>query len=212
MKQIIATTLSGLFIKSTPWKEAHKIWFERMVEETGDESFRQWIGKADYFEGVNLAMAKLMPDASKDERTREARKRFMQSVIDFVKDNKDELINTDIIEYFKSLKDRFMIALITTNVKDFIDKLLSAAGLDDFFDIVEASNLEEEDDKVSVFERFISKYGKPVVYFGGDRKELYDYCKQKSLFCVFANLERNKELNVRTAYNLEELKEIIQTL
>ncbi len=212
MKPIIATTLSGLFIKSKPWKEAHNLWFEQMVKETGDESLRQWVGKANYFEGVNLAMSKLMPDASREERTREARRRFMQTVTDYIKEHNDDVINRKIVEYFKSLKDRFRLALITTNTAKFLNEILEETGLDELFDIVECSSSVEEDDKIAVFERFFEKYGKPVVYFGGKRRDTYDYCRERNIFCVFANLENAEGISVRTVKNIDEIKQVIQEL
>lgn len=210
MKPIIATTLSGLFIKSTPWKKAHELWFERMIKETGDDSFMQWIGKDGYFEGVNLAMSKLMPDASKEERVKEARKIYMQEVVDYIKKNRDELVNKEITDFFMSLKDKFTLALITTNTKDFIDEILKITGMEDLFDLVESSLSVEEDDKTAVFERFFEKHGKPVVYFGGERKDTYEYCRDRNIFCVFADLEENEGINVRTVHNLEEIKQVIQ--
>jgi len=212
MKKIIATTLSGLFIKTAPWKEAHRLWFERIVEQTGDESFRQWVAKTDYFDGVNLAMARIMPDASKEERVREARRMFMQQVLGYIKENRESVVNRDVAEFFRGIRQKYALALVTTNTRDFIDEILSAAGLSDFFDIIEASPSSEEDDKVAVFERFVEKNGKPAVYFGGERKDSYDFCRQKNIFCIFANLEGAKEMSVRTAHNLDEIKEIIQQI
>jgi len=211
MKPIIATTLSGLFIKTTPWKEAHKKWFEQIIKETGDDSFRQWINREDYFEGVNLAMTRIMPDASKEERTKEARKRFMQAVVGCIKENKGP-VNKDVADFFISLKEKYSLALITTNTKDFINKILDMTKLSNLFDIIEASESSEEDDKAAVFERFIKKYGKPLIYIGGDRKDSYDFCKQRNILCAFANLEGAEDMGVKTAHNLEDIRKLVLAL
>lgn len=210
MKPIIATTLSGLFIRTSPWKDAHRKWFEQIVRETGDESFRQWAMKPGYFEGVNLAMAKLMPDASKEERIREARRRFMEAVVDNIKERREEVVNREAIDFFSSLKEKFTLALITTNTKEAAMKILSIAGIENLFDIAEFSMPGEEDDKSAVIERFMENHGKPRVYFGGDRKDIYDYCRQKNIFCVFANLEDGRDFNARTVHTIKEMEEIIQ--
>lgn len=212
MRPIIATNICGLFLKSSPWKDAHKQWIDNIVKETGDDSFKQWLFRTDYFEGVNLAMSKLMPDATKEERVREARKRYMELVIENIKQNKEKIVNNDIVEYFKSLKEKYKIALITTNTEEFIHKILSIAGLKDLFDIVEACKMEEEDDKVKVFERFVKDHGRPAIFFGSTRQKIYDYCRKNNIKCVAVNLGDWAELNVKTVHNLEEIKKIIENL
>ena len=58
-KPIIATTLAGLFIKKEAWDKAHIIWYEEAAKKLNDESVLKWVGRADYFKGVDEVMKKL---------------------------------------------------------------------------------------------------------------------------------------------------------
>ena len=72
---------------------------------------------------------------------------------------------------------------------------------------------ESGDDKRIVFDRFIKKYGKPLLYIGGGRKDSYDYCKEKNIERVFANLDENEEIpGVELVHSVEELKSKIDSL
>ncbi len=51
-KPIIATTISGLFLKHEPWDNAHILWFKDAAEKLEDESVNDWADKPDYFKGV----------------------------------------------------------------------------------------------------------------------------------------------------------------
>ena len=157
-------------------------------------------------------MKRIYPRLSDDERTIKARETFFDSVCDYAKKHPG-VRNNDIIKYFNSLKNSYRIALITTNIKSALEKIIDIAGLTDFFDIVEASMPNEKDDKRIVFERFIKKYGKPLIYIGGNRKDSFDYCKEKGIPCIFANFEKQAELEgVESAHNIEELKQKLSKL
>jgi len=209
---IIATTLSGLFIKSEPWKQTHTIWFEDMAKKLNDPSINEWASKSNYFEGVSMVMERLYPDLSDEQRTTKARELFFDSVYQYIQEN-PQVKNQEVIDYFSSLKEKFRLALITTNTPEVVNKILSLTGLVSFFDIVESSKPHEKDDKGIVFDRFIKVYGKPVIYIGGDKKDSFDYCAKHNILCIFANLEGDEELNnVKTIHNLNELKGKIENL
>lgn len=93
-----------------------------------------------------------------------------------------------------------------------IKKILDILELSNFFDIIEASKLGEKDDKRAVFDRFIQKYGKPLVYIGGGRKDSYDYCKEKNIPRIFANLENQKAdiEGVESANSFHELEKAVK--
>ena len=208
-KPIIATTLSGLFLKSDPWDKAHELWFEERAEELNDKSILKWVGREDYFKGVDEVMKKLYPKFSDEKRTKRARELFFEAVIKYIEINPG-VRNLEIIRYFDSLKDKFRVALITTNTNEATQKILSTIGLVDFFDIVETSRVEEKDDKRAVFDRFIKKYGKPLLYIGGGRKDSYDYCAEYNINRIFANFEGGDEITgVKSVHSLEELKQTI---
>lgn len=210
MKPIIAVNLTGLFIKTAPWKNAHKLWFDRVIKETGNKALRKWVNRVDYFKGVDIAMKELMPKSTDKQRTRKAREIYMDSVLAYAIKNKDKVMNKKAIIFFKKLKSRYRLALVTTNTKSFVNKIIRTAGIKNLFDIVECSKPTEKDDKIAVFKRFIKKHGKPLLYVAGERKDTYDYCKKKNIKCVFANLERNKKLDVKTVNSLKELSKFIQ--
>lgn len=206
-KPIIAATLSGLFLKHEPWDKAHVLWYEKAAERLKDPSVNKWANSPDYFKGVDEVMKRIYPDLSDDERTIKARETFFSSVCDYVK-KYPRVRNNSVIKYFDSLKNSYRLALITTNIKIALEKIIEIAGLTDFFDVVEASMPDEKDDKRIVFERFIKRYGRPLIYIGGNRKDSFDYCKEKGIPCIFANFEKQPDIEgVESAHNLEELKQ-----
>jgi len=205
-KPIIATTLSGLFLKHEPWNKAHILWLERAAKKLKDPSIMNWANRPDYFNCVDGIMKRLYPDLNEKNRIIKAREMFFESVCEYVKKN-PKVRNEGIIKYFSSLKEEYRLALITTNIQSALEKILSVAHLKDLFDITETSLPEEKDDKRIVFERFIKKYGRPLVYVGGSRKDSFDYCKENNVPCLFTNLEKEKEIaGVESAHNLKEIK------
>lgn len=199
-KLIIATTLSGLFIKQEPWDKAHIIWYENAAKKLRDESVKKWIKEPDYFKGVDDVMKRLYPKLSDKERTIKARETFFDSVLQYIKEN-PEVKNKETINYFNSIKKDYRLALVTTNTKSALERILSITGLEDFFDIIETSKESEKDDKEIVFERFIKKYGKPALYIGGNKKETQNYCKRKKINSIFSE-----------NYNLEQIKRKIEKI
>ncbi len=211
-KPIIATTLSGLFLKHEPWNKAHILWLERAAEKLKDPSIMNWANRPDYFNCVDGIMRRLYPSLDERERVIKAREMFFESVCEYAKKN-PKVRNEPIIKYFNSLKERYRLALITTNIQSALERILAVANLKDLFDITETSLPEEKDDKRVVFDRFIKKYGKPLVYIGGSRKDSFDYCKENNIPSLFANLEHEQEIpEVQSAHNLKELKERLSNL
>ena len=186
-----------------------------MVRESSRKASRSFCGGAnrqDYFNDVDIVMRRLYPDLSEEKRTIKAREAYFDSVCEYIKEN-PQILNKEIIDYFLSLKDKYKIMLVTTNTKDKIGRILSITNLANLFDAIEASNPEEKDDKGIVFDRFLKKYGKPVLYLGTDRKESFDYCKKNKIHCIFVNIENMQEVKgVDAVHNFEELKERIISL
>ena len=208
-KPIIATTFSGLFLKNEPWNNAHILWLKDAAEKLNDPRIMDWANKPNYFDCVEPIMSKLYPDLNKEERVIKAREIFFDAVCEYIKQNPD-VVNKEIIEYFKTLKDKYCLALITTNTKEAIERILELTNLKDLFEIVATSLPEEKDDKRVVFDRFLSKQDIPVIYIGGSRKDSFNYCAQRGIKAIFANLENEEEITgVESIHNLRELKEII---
>ncbi|MFH1585574.1 MAG: HAD hydrolase-like protein [archaeon] len=211
-KPIIATTLSELFIKSNAWDNAHLLWFEKAAEMLKDDSIKKWINKPDYFKGVEEVMQRLYPNLSDEQRTVKARETYFDSVLKSIGEN-SEYVNKEIVGYFTSLKDKYRLALITTNTRPALKKILELTNLVDLFDLIETSDPKEKDNKKVVFERFIEENGKPLIYIGGRRKESYDYCKDNGIPCIFVNLEGDEDIEgLRCVHNLNEIKQVIEEL
>ena len=166
--------------------------------------------KKRYFEFVDRTMKELYPASSDEERTKKARELFFDANVKYMKQN-PEVKNKEVVDYFQSIKDKYQLALITTNTKSALKRILNVTGLENMFDLIETSKAEEKDDKKIVFERFIEKYGKPIVYIGGGRKDSYNYCKEYDIKRIFANFDGEEELEeVENVHNLDELKEEIK--
>jgi phosphoglycolate phosphatase-like HAD superfamily hydrolase len=211
-KPILATTLSGLLIKSDAWNKAHILWYENAAKKLNDETIKKWIRKENYFEGVDEVMKRLYPSLSEEKRTKKARELFFNSVIENIQKT-SSLRNSEVINYFCNLKKKYQLALITTNTSAALKKILAASSLKNFFDLIETSLPEEKDDKRKVFDRFIQKHGKPIIYLGGNRKDSFDYCKKNGIRSIFTNLENQKEIEgIKSIHNLGELKEVIESL
>jgi hypothetical protein len=163
---ILATNIDNLLIEHKAFVEPHKAWFERAIKKTKDNSLRKWIGREDYFLGVNEAMEKILPNASKEERTRTAREGYQKDVINYIKSHQ-EVIKKDIADKLISIKDKYKIILLTTNTKDYINQILKVSNLNNIYDEIIASKTEEEPNKEKLIAELISKYGKPKYYLTG---------------------------------------------
>lgn len=211
-KPVIATTLAGLFVKKEAWDKAHVLWYQEASEKLKDPSVSRWANRPDYFKGVDDVMRRLYPNLEEAVRTVKARRMFFDSVLRYIGENPG-VRNEKIVKYFKSLKNKYRLALITTNTKQALEKILAATGLQDLFDIFEASEESEKDDKIAVFKRFKTKYGNPKIYVGGDRKDSFDYCKDNGIPHIFANLESQPEIaGVESVHNLKELETRLRNL
>jgi len=208
-KPILATNIDGFLINHSAFIEPHRIWFDRIILLTKDESFSKWKGHPNYFEGVNLAMEKLMPEASKEERTKKAREWYQEDVIHYIEMH-PEVVNKLLMKTLKKLKERFTIALITTNTKNHINKILKASKLEGIYDIIYASETSEEPSKAKIFQEFKEKYGEPKYYIASRSKATFEECLKIGTLCIYfapdeINLEI-KKLASRTITNIHELE------
>lgn len=169
-KLILATNIDELLIEHKAFVEPHKDWFERAIKKTKDNSLRRWMGREDYFIGVNEAMEKILPNASKEERTRTARKWYQEDVIKYIKSH-PEVVKRDIADKLVSIKDKYRIILLTTNTKDYINQILKVSKLEKIYDNIIASKTEEEPNKEKLVNELIKKYGKPTYYLTGKLEE-----------------------------------------
>ena len=193
-KPILATNIDGFLIDHSAFIEPHRIWFDRAILLTKDESLKKWKGHPEYFKGVNEAMEKILPEASKEQRTAQARKWYQEDVIYYISIH-PEVIKKNLIESLKKLKQKFTLALITSNTEEYIDKILEVSNLKGIYDIMHASKSEEEPSKQRLFQGFKEKYGEPKYYIASRSKEAVEECKKIGSICIyFAPNEINPEI------------------
>lgn len=180
-KPILATNIDNLLIKHEAFVEPHKKVWAKLIKEAKEKSLAKWIGKKDYFIGVNLAMDKIMPKATREEKTLQVRTWYQEEVIKYIQNNPD-CINRHIAERLKQLKTKYKLILMTSNTEKHIDKILAAAGLKGLYDAVVASETEQEPKKSDLINNLIEKYGKPKYYLTGkDDAETNEIFKKKEV-------------------------------
>lgn len=194
-KPILATNLDGFLISHDAFIEPHKLWFDRAIALTKNPSFEKWKGTKDYWVGVDEAMKKILPEASEEARIKQAREWFQQDVIKYIRKN-PEVINQNLIKVLKKAKNKFQLALITTNTKEYTNQILEAAGLSDIYDIIFASSVSEKPSKALLFRTFVKKYGKPKFYIAARSKEAFEECIKIGSFCIYyAQEEYDEEID-----------------
>jgi phosphoglycolate phosphatase-like HAD superfamily hydrolase len=180
-KPILATNLDDLLIKHEAFMEPHKKVWGVLIKKTGDKDLSKWIGKKDYFIGVNLAMDQIMPEATREEKTLQVRTWYQEEVIKYIQDNPN-CVNKHIADRLKQLKTKYKLILMTSNTEKHIDKILGSAGLTGLYDGVIASETEQEPKKADLINDLIAKYGKPKFYLTGkDDPETSEIFKNKEV-------------------------------
>ena len=207
-KKVIAVNLAGFLIKEKAFLIPHEHWFKKASEKTGNQKFLNWIGKEDYFQGVDDAMEQIMPDAAEQERRHTARKWYQESVIEYIR-NHPEVVNKEAVEMLKRLKSQYEIILITTNTEEYVKEILSAGGID-IFDKFFATKIHEIPSTQHMIEKVIKEYKKPDIYISGTAKNIADTCKENKIRLIHANLEGLQETeNVETVKSIEELEKTV---
>jgi phosphoglycolate phosphatase-like HAD superfamily hydrolase len=213
-KEILATNIDGLLIKHEAFIKPHELWFDRAISLTGNASFAEYKGRKDYFKGVDKVMKILMPQATEKERTEQARKWYQEDTITYIKFHPG-VINTKTAEFFRKLKKKFVLALVTTNTEEYINQILEASNLTNIYDIVFASSLKEKPDKASLFGRFVKKYGKPKFYIASNNRENFEQCHKLGSLCIYFALDEfNPEIEKladKTARTEEELESLLES-
>lgn len=223
-KPILATTLKSVIINSKSWEDAHYLWYDEREKELKIKGLSiqpiiEWKTllkenpekeKKVYFNYVDNVMKALHLNLSKEKRTKIARESYFNSVIKFIKNNKNQ-VNYNIIDYFSSLKNKYRLAIITTNTQSALEKIIKSIRLDkNLFDLVETSKPEEKDNKIRVFERFVEKYGKPLAYIGYGEESM-NYCKSQNIQHILVDFEKKSD-SKEAVRNLKKLKEKISLL
>ena len=180
-KPILATNLDDLLIKHEAFSEPHKTVWAELIKKTGNKDLAKWIGRKDYFTGVNLAMDQIMPKATREEKTLQVRTWYQEAVIKYIQDNPN-CVDRRIADRLKQLKTRYMLILLTSNTEKYIDRILSSAGLTKLYDAVIASETEQEPKKADLIEVLFAEYGKPKYYLTGkDDPETNEIFKKRAV-------------------------------
>jgi phosphoglycolate phosphatase-like HAD superfamily hydrolase len=180
-KPILVTNIDDLLIGHEAFSEPHKKVWATLIKKTGDKKLSKWIGKKDYFVGVNLAMDKIMPKATREKKTLQVRSWYQKAVIEYIQDNPD-CVNKSVADRLKQLKTKFKLILLTSNTEKYIDKILKSAGLTGLYDAIIASGTEQEPKKSDLIEDLLLKYGKPIYYLTGkEDQETNEIFKQKEI-------------------------------
>jgi len=180
-KPILVTNLEGLLITPEAFMEPHKNVWAELIKKTGDKTLKKWIGKKDYFIGVNLAMDKLMPKATREEKTLQVRSWYQEAVIKYIQDNPN-CVDKHIADRLKQLKTKYDLILLTSSTEKHIDKILSSAGLKRLYDSIVASETDQEPKKADLIEVLFAKYGKPKYYLTGkEDSETNDIFKNREV-------------------------------
>lgn len=169
-KPILVTNTDGFLLEHEVFYEPHKDWFKRAIEKTKDNSLKKWIGRKDYFLGVNEAMKIIMPESSREKQTAQAREWYQKDVIEYIK-NHPEKVKTYNAKKLMSLKDKYQIILLTSNTEKYINKILTKAKLNNIYDGIISSKTDEEPSKDVLIDLLIKKYGKPKYYLTGKLEE-----------------------------------------
>jgi phosphoglycolate phosphatase-like HAD superfamily hydrolase len=212
VKPILATNIDGFLINHKAFIEPHRVWFDRAILLTKDFTLGEWKGKENYFVGVNKAMEKILPDASKEERTTQARTWYQEDVVYYIQTH-PEVINKKLKEVLIKLKEKFTLALITTNTREYISEILKASNLNEVYDIILASSSEEEPNKTKIFQEFKQKYSEPKYYIASRSKEAFEECTKIGSICIyFAQDEIDSDIKKIANKTITKISELPTTL
>ncbi len=180
-KPILATNIDNLLIAHEAFVEPHKAWFDRAIKKTGNKSLSKWKGAEPYWPGVDEAMKQLMPNASQEKRNAQARTWYQKDVITYIQKHPEVVINP-IASKLKKLKGKYRLALITTNTQNYINRILEVANLDGIYDIIVASQTNEEPQKSELVSKIIQEYGIPRYYLSGKPEpKIIELLKEKGV-------------------------------
>ncbi|MFH1209268.1 MAG: HAD family hydrolase [archaeon] len=206
-KQIIAVDFDGALLKSRPFNEAHKRWFYLMSILLKDDSINKYASLENYFDKVHEVMKRYLGNVDEETRTIFARSLYAMVTIAEVK--KEDLIS-EFVQYLKSIKSKYKLALITTAPESSVEPILKKLDCFELFDIIYKSPVNKQPNKKELFEEFIKKYGKPIFYIGKGDKDIIT-CKDLGIKSISVSWVSKGQLkgdyDIKT---VKELKDIIE--
>lgn len=190
----IAVGLKGVLMHSEAWDGAHKAWFEKYAQELGDENILKWVGREDYFRGVNEIMQRAMPNATEEERTVRARKEYHE----LLQTQANKELRTEIVSVLAQAATHARIIVVTSTEESVAKQLLTHIP-QGIIHATYGSLPEEKDEKKVVFERMLANEEKPIAYIGSGRQETKTICSQHNITTIDASDISAQEL--RAALN-----------
>jgi phosphoglycolate phosphatase-like HAD superfamily hydrolase len=206
MNPIIVIDLKEALVKPRPFIEAHKRWFKLFSILLEDDSINDWAKKENYFEGVHTVMSLYLKDSEKEFQTIFARQMFSMVLVAEI--TPDDLVK-DFADYLRTIKDRYILALITTVPEDSIAPLLNKLGCGDLFELIYPSLNKNHPDKKTQFIDFIQNNDTPLFYIGyGDK--LLGELKDLNINTISVNwISKGTFRGDYEVYSVDELKQIL---
>jgi FMN phosphatase YigB (HAD superfamily) len=206
MNPIIAIDFNGALLKSRPFDEAGRKWFELFSILLGDDSIKDLAFKSSTFESYHDILHSYLRVSDKETQTIFANQSYGMILL-------AEITSHDLIkefaEYLRTLKDRYTLALITTAPEVGIIPILNKLHCADIFDITFASAPNHHPDKNSLFIDFMTKYEKPLFYIGLGDKDLGGL-KDLDINTISVNwVSRGTFRGDYEAENIDELKQLL---
>ncbi|MDP2925072.1 MAG: HAD hydrolase-like protein [Nanoarchaeota archaeon] len=220
-KPILAIDLGGTLISNKPADLAHYVWYDIMSNLLQKPEIKDLAGKENYFEDVIKVMEEFTGLSNDNDENKDVLKRWGRSLFAFltigeVRKLGKEILFKDFADYLRELKDRYELALITTQPQDSVLPILSLLGCSDIFDYIYESSFYEKPDKYLVFNRFISENGKPVYYIGNSLNDV-EACKKLGIKYIIVNWDkqdlpveyRKRARGIKVIENVKELRKTL---
>ena len=202
MNSILAIDLDGALLKSRPFEEAHKKWFEVMAMLLKDQSISKYGEIDDYFPKVHEVMKRYLGDVDHETRVKFARNLFSMATIAEV--TKNDLVE-GFADYLSRIKDKYQLALITTAPEYSVNPILQKVGCSDLFYIVYKSPMDKHPNKKELFEKLIKENGIPKFYIGNGDKDITS-CRELGIPTISVNWVSKSE--VKGDYNVDTVEEL----
>lgn len=168
-KRILGMSLFGIIGSEEPWRRAHEIGMKELAERAGMPELVGMGQGEEYFGKIREALGKIdeYKDFSEGERVKRRRKQYFERVLDLI--HNGDYIDRDYVAYVRTLLDEYNLVIVTTNTRNFVDRILMMTEAEDLFVRVYCSRDEEEDDKRVVFGRAVDGMMKPNLFVGSER-------------------------------------------
>jgi FMN phosphatase YigB (HAD superfamily) len=171
-KTTIAMNLAGVLVDKEPWKNAHKLWFEDIAKKLERPDIAHWADiytqEDEYFSKVIEATNLQYPNLLEEEQIIKAREIFYNYVLEYIKKN-PQVIYQDSIDKIKEHKDKFTFVLISSTPKEKIDEMLKILNIQNLFDMIKTSSLNQKDNRTQLYDSYVKEFGKPAYYI--EKKE-----------------------------------------